>query len=91
MPSGFFDHELMLGVSRELRVGAVTYMDETGNHVTAGTPDSRPTPAYHIVGHLREFPEQCEIPLDLVREIVWEFVSSGGERPRAAIWKPMVW
>ncbi|MGA5497773.1 Imm1 family immunity protein [Streptomyces cinereoruber] len=91
MPSGFFDHELMVGVNSDLQVGAITFMDETGNHVTVGEPGSREDPVYHLMGHRREFPAECEISIALVREAVKEFISSGGQRPRCVAWKPMEW
>ncbi|MGA4979387.1 Imm1 family immunity protein [Streptomyces cinereoruber] len=91
LPAGVPDHELTVGVNSDLQVGAIAFMDETGNHVTVGEPGSREDPVYHLTGYMREFPEKCEISIVLVREAVKEFISSGGQRPRCIAWKPMEW
>lgn len=91
LPSGFFDHQLLVGVDAALQVGAVSFMDESGNYVTAGDSESREDPVYHFVGRVTEFPERSEIPIKLVRQAVKEFVSSGGRRPECVAWKRMEW
>lgn len=91
LPSGFFDHELLVGVYATLQIGAITFMDESGNHDTVGDSESREDPVYHFAGHMTEFPERSEIPLELVRQTVKEFVSSGGHRPECVAWKRMEW
>ncbi len=91
LPSGDFDHELLIGVDAAFQVGAITFMDVSGNYATAGAPGSREEPVYHIMGHLTEFPEESEIPIGLVRQAVKEFISSGGCRPECVAWKEMEW
>ncbi|MFE6461657.1 Imm1 family immunity protein [Streptomyces cinereoruber] len=91
LPAGVHDHELTIGVNSDLQMGAIVFMDETGNYATVGEPGSRKEPVYHLAGYMREFPEECEISIALVREAVKEFISSGGQRPRCVAWKPMEW
>jgi hypothetical protein len=91
LPSGAFDHELLVGVDAHLQVGAVTFMDGSGNYATVGNSGSREDPVFHIMGHMTEFPEESEISIELVRQAVKEFVSSGGCRPECVAWKRMEW
>ncbi|WP_078951923.1 Imm1 family immunity protein [Streptomyces sp. NRRL F-5755] len=86
MPSGFPDHELLVGVDRDLQVGVIAYLDSDGNVVTLGSP-GRSGPVYYIQGHMTEFPANSEIPIDLVRRGVKEFLSSGGRRPACVQWQ----
>ncbi|WP_327075492.1 Imm1 family immunity protein (plasmid) [Kitasatospora purpeofusca] len=81
------DHELQVGVDRELQVGVLLFIDRSGNFVTAGPESSRNAPEYYLAGHWTQFRDQVEIPLDLVREAVKEFLSSGGQRPTCVPWK----
>ncbi|MFD5891271.1 Imm1 family immunity protein [Streptomyces sp. NPDC060334] len=85
MPSGFPDHELLVGVDRNLQVGILAYLDSDGSVVTLGTLDR--SPAYYIQGHMTEFPANSEIPIDLVRQGVKEFLSSEGWRPTCVEWQ----
>jgi hypothetical protein len=87
MPSGAPDHELLVGVDRNLRVGLLAFMDAEGNVVTQGASDTRVDPAYCITGHRTEFPEHAEISIDQVREGAKEFLASGGQRPTCVPWK----
>lgn len=43
--------------------------------------------AYCAIGHRREFPDHSEIPVDLVRQAVKEFLISGGQRPECVQWQ----
>ncbi|MFE7564516.1 Imm1 family immunity protein [Kitasatospora sp. NPDC057500] len=81
------DHQLQVGVDKELQVGVLLFIDRSGNFVTAGAADSRNAPEYYLAGHWTRFRDQVEIPLDLVREAVKEFLSSGGQRPTCVPWK----
>ncbi|GAB2857592.1 hypothetical protein GCM10022221_66480 [Actinocorallia aurea] len=82
LASGSPDHELMVGVDRELGVGLLSFMDADGNFVSAGSVSS----TYCIQGHLTEFPESSGIPLDVVRRGLREFISTGGMRPEVVPW-----
>ncbi|MCX5397481.1 Imm1 family immunity protein [Streptomyces sp. NBC_00102] len=89
LPSGYPDHELMVGVDRDLQVGVLSFMDGSGNSVTLGAPEGRNDPAYYIQGHMTEFPACSEIPISLVRQAAREFISSGGQRPACVNWQPL--
>lgn len=82
LASGFWDHELYVGVSRDVPVGALAFAaPEVGRIVSAGGPDSRTGVAYFVAGHWTEFPDHSEVPVALVREAVREFLCSGGQVP----------
>ncbi|MEV7783164.1 Imm1 family immunity protein [Kitasatospora sp. NPDC088351] len=84
---GWPDHELVVGVDKELNVGLMSFMDRTENYVTAGPENSRNAPEYYLAGHWRSFPDQTEVSIDLVCEAVKEFLLSGGQRPVCVKWK----
>ncbi|MFE9832857.1 Imm1 family immunity protein [Streptomyces halstedii] len=89
LPSGYPDHELMVGVDKDLQVGILSFMDGSGNSVTLGAPEGRNDPVYYIQGHMTEFPACSEIPISLVRQAAREFISSGGQRPACVKWQPL--
>ncbi|WP_328786031.1 Imm1 family immunity protein (plasmid) [Streptomyces canus] len=92
LPSGFPDHELLVGVDKKLQVGALEFMDQDGNVVTLGTSGGRGEVSYFIAGNMTEFPERSEIPIELVRRAVKEFLTSGGQRPTCVQWQvPESW
>jgi hypothetical protein len=62
-------------------------MDAEGNVVTLGSPEGRGEVSYFIVGNATEFPDRSEIPIDLVRRAVKEFMVSGGQRPMCVQWQ----
>ncbi|MFD4905216.1 Imm1 family immunity protein [Kitasatospora purpeofusca] len=84
---GWPDHELLVGVDKELNVGLMSFMDRVENYVTVGPESSRNAPEYYLAGHWRSFPDQTEVSIDLVREAVKEFLASGGQRPACVAWK----
>jgi hypothetical protein len=87
LPSGFPDHELLVGVDGNLQVGVLEFMDAEGNVVTLGSPEGRGEVSYFIVGNATEFPNRSEIPIDLVHRAVKEFMVSGGQRPMCVQWQ----
>ncbi|AJF64044.1 Imm1 family immunity protein [Streptomyces vietnamensis] len=88
LPSGFPDHEVMVGVSRDRNAGIIAFMDgDVGNIFTAGMPGSEPVTAYFLAGHPMEYPENCEVPIALVREALKEFLLTGGNVPACVEWK----
>ncbi|MER5501861.1 MULTISPECIES: Imm1 family immunity protein [unclassified Streptomyces] len=92
LPSGFPDHEFMVGVDGERQVGVLSFVDEK-NYVSLGSSGSgRGEVAYFVVENPTEFPATAEIPLALVRQAVKEFLSSGGRRPTCVQWQePEIW
>lgn len=92
LPSGYPDHELLVGADGEFRVGVLAFMDSDGNVVTLGSPEGRSEVSYSIMGHATEFPAHSEIPIDMVRRAIKEFLASGGQRPTCVQWQtPEVW
>ncbi|WP_130335869.1 Imm1 family immunity protein [Streptomyces sp. BK022] len=85
MPSGYWDHELSVGVDRVAQVGALTLAVDDG-YVSKGQMD-RGIGEYMLLGHVREFMPGSEIPIDLVREAVKEFLVSGGQIPMCIEWQ----
>jgi hypothetical protein len=87
LPSGDPNHELLVGVDRELQVGVLAFMDD-GNEVSLGPlSSSRGEVVYCIMRHATEFPDRSEVPLELVRRAVKEFLVSGGQRPTCVEWQ----
>ncbi|MFB6772794.1 Imm1 family immunity protein [Streptomyces sp. NPDC056337] len=92
LASGFPDHEFLVGVNKELQVGVLGFMDETGNLVSLGRAAKQGNAAYYMVGNEREFPGRSEISIALVRQAVMEFLTSAGQRPTCIEWQePEVW
>jgi Immunity protein Imm1 len=94
LPSGYHDHELMVGVDGSRQVGVLAFMDSGGNVVTLGSPEDYryEEVAYCEMGHRREFPDNSEIPVALVRRAVKELLVSGGQRPECVQWQtPEFW
>ncbi|MGW7441946.1 Imm1 family immunity protein [Kitasatospora sp. NPDC054795] len=85
--SGIPDHEFQVGVDKGLQVGILLFIDASGNFVSAGPPESRNSPEYYLCRHWTQFRDQTEIPLDLVRKALREFLESGGQRPTCVSWK----
>ncbi|MEW2134892.1 Imm1 family immunity protein [Streptomyces sp. NPDC005435] len=85
LPSGYRDHELAVGVDRVAQVGALTLAADDG-YVSKGSTD-RGIGEYMLLGHVREFMPGSEIPLELVRRAVKEFLSSGGRVPACVEWQ----
>ncbi|MFE7530318.1 Imm1 family immunity protein [Kitasatospora sp. NPDC057542] len=81
------DHDFQVGVDRELQVAVLLFIDDTGNYVSEGSPDSRSAPVYYLAGHRTEFRDQVEIPIDIAREAVKEFLLTKGRRPTFITWK----
>lgn len=88
LPSGFPDHEVMVGISRSKDAGIIAFMDgDVGNIFSAGESVSEPVTSYFLAGHSMEYPEGCEVPISLVREAVKQFLLTGGKVPTCVEWK----
>ncbi|WP_176740295.1 Imm1 family immunity protein [Streptomyces sp. Ncost-T10-10d] len=92
LPSGFPDHEFMVGADGKRQVGVLSFMDEK-NFVSLGSSGSNGGEvAYFVAGNPTEFPSAAEIPLALVCQAAKEFLSSGGRRPTCVQWQePEIW
>ncbi|WTG38685.1 Imm1 family immunity protein (plasmid) [Streptomyces anulatus] len=87
LPSGFPDHEFLVGVDRERKVGIVSFVDDR-NYFPAGKGrEVAGEVEYYFTGNSREFPADAEIPLPLVRDAVVEFLLTGGKRPQCIEWR----
>lgn len=93
LPSGYPDHELLVGVDRNLPVGVLAFMDaESGNLVTCASSEGRGDVSYLIMGQSTEFPDRSEVPIEVVRQAVNEFLVCGGRRPSCVQWQvPTAW
>jgi hypothetical protein len=84
------DHEMLVGVNGDTGVGAVRYAGNGDwySHGDRTNPDGVIF-AYFGTGH--EFPADAEVPLDLVREAMWELMTMGGRRPSCVAWQEDAW
>jgi hypothetical protein len=90
LPAGVHDHELLAGVDKDRMVGVLAFRDD-GNWASLGS-EGRGIVLYYITGHPAEFPDRSEIPVDLARQAVKEFLVSGGQRPECVQWQePKFW
>ncbi|MFE7713190.1 Imm1 family immunity protein, partial [Streptomyces sp. NPDC057486] len=87
LPSGFPDHEFLVGVNEERQVGIVSFIDDKNYLSTGDLEGQGEEVVYHFVGNPRELPASAEIPLPLVREAVKEFLLSGGQKPACIEWQ----
>lgn len=57
--------------------------------VYAVDPDDRPEFPDHemAIGTGHDFPADAEVPLDTVREAMWELLTTGGRRPGCVTWQ----
>ncbi|MGW3163306.1 Imm1 family immunity protein [Streptomyces sp. NPDC001142] len=92
LPSGFPDHEFMVGADGKRQVGVLSFMDEK-NYVSLGSSGSNEGEVtYFVTENPTDFPATAEIPLALVRQAAKEFLSSGGRRPTCVPWQePEIW
>ncbi|MFJ9639218.1 Imm1 family immunity protein [Streptomyces sp. NPDC101178] len=87
LPSGFPDHEFMVGVNGKRQVGILSFTDDA-NYLSLGSrPNGEGEVTYHIAENPTEFPVSAEIPLSLVRDAAREFLLSGGRRPVCVEWQ----
>ncbi|MET7334515.1 Imm1 family immunity protein [Nonomuraea sp. NPDC005650] len=85
--TGFPDHELYLAVNGDAGVGALKYADPAGNWASSGRPETQSgAGGYRMIHERIPFPANSDIPLDLARQAVKEFLS-GGRRPGCVPWQ----
>ncbi|NEB94074.1 Imm1 family immunity protein [Streptomyces bauhiniae] len=85
-PSGEPDHEFLVGVDPDGKVGIVCFADAEASFVPKGVA-ARKEVTYMLLTYPRDFLESPEIPIDLVRRATKEFVHSGGLRPTCIEWQ----
>ncbi|MER5604335.1 Imm1 family immunity protein [Streptomyces sp. NPDC002265] len=87
LSSGWPDHEFLVGVGAGGQFGILCYSTgDEGALIPDGAPTA-PVATYMLNTYPREFLEPTEVPIDLVREAVKEFVLSGGRRPTCLEWR----
>lgn len=86
MLAGVPDHELLVGADGDLRVGVLAFMDD-GNWFSLDPLGGSGETSYSIMGAATEFPENSQIPIEIVRQAVLEFLSNGGRRPVCTQWQ----
>ncbi|MFD8915084.1 Imm1 family immunity protein [Streptomyces sp. NPDC059575] len=84
--SGDPDHEFLVGIDPDAQVGIVGFADGEGSYVPSGVAGKEEM-TYMLLTYPRNFLESPEIPIDLVRQVVKEFVLSGGLRPTCIEWQ----
>ncbi|MEU2510287.1 Imm1 family immunity protein [Streptomyces sp. NPDC007863] len=89
LPSGSPDHEFIVGVNPESKMGAITFSFDNHDLASVGETGSHEELFYHVAGHEAFFPENAEVPIALIRDAVKEFVLSGGELPTCITWQPV--
>ncbi|MFD7158825.1 Imm1 family immunity protein [Kribbella sp. NPDC059898] len=84
------DHELRVGVGPERKLGSVRYAgvvdEQRGAWYIGGQPIRHDEVYYEYMGSPQDFPADAEVPLDVVRQVIQEFLASG-TRPPSAQWK----
>ncbi|MGW5002530.1 Imm1 family immunity protein [Streptomyces hydrogenans] len=90
LPSGYPDHEFIVGVNSDTRKGAITFGYEEHSFATLAEAASGEEVLYHIAGNEAFFPENSEIPIDSLRNAVKEFVFSDGKLPTCVTWQPVL-
>lgn len=75
----------MVGVYKDAQLGVLSLLDD-GNLVPSGSVD-RGVVGYHLLGHSREFVAGSEIPVDLIRQALKEFLAFGGKRSTCIEWQ----
>jgi hypothetical protein len=88
LPAGVPDHELYLCVDGDRRVGALMFLDATGNWVSQGDSREEREIRYYLMGNETEVPSDANVPLPLVRQATRDFLTSGGHRPQSIRWQP---
>ena len=73
------DHGVIRYSGRAWPEGVISTGENTADHT------ERP---YFYMGSWREFPTSAEVPLDLIREAVKEFLTTDGARSTCIQWQP---
>ncbi|GAB3823908.1 Imm1 family immunity protein [Kribbella italica] len=83
---GSTDHELLVAVNERDQVGGLRYLADTGSFYAAGERSRYDELTYYYMGSERPFPKDSELSLDLIRQAVKEFLTTGGDRPSDIEW-----
>jgi hypothetical protein len=80
------DHELVIGANPKTDLGAVRYSGE-GTWWSRGEQTNPLGVEFAYFGTGQEFPADSEVPLAIVREAMWELLTTGGKRPGCVHWQ----
>jgi hypothetical protein len=88
--SGLPNHNMLVGVDHQEPVGAIYYFGEDVDDVyftrsTHAAADDEVI--YGYMGNERFFPRDSEVPIDLIRRAVKEFLATA-RRPTCVSWQP---
>lgn len=92
-PAQIPDHGLKMDVSPQFGVGALAYFgdpenEQSGPWVTKSGAQTTSAPLLHRdIDSATPFPVDAAISLDLIRQALHEFHSSGGRRPPSVAWQ----
>ena len=67
--------------------GVLTHTDATGSYTTTNGAEPGASITYDYMCHIREVPDNAEIPLPDVRKAAHEFVTTNGARPTCVSWQ----
>lgn len=67
-------------------LGAARYSGNAGTRYVRGERTRAEHVAFACFGTAQEFPADAEVPLSLVREVLWGLPESRGERPAGQNW-----
>jgi hypothetical protein len=90
-PAGVPDHELLVAVNHEDKVGGLQYFGPDQGHAATslGSEPRDEELSYQYMGNERIFPAASEIPLVDVIAAVKEFLQTG-VRPACVQWQPYI-
>lgn len=79
--------ELSVGLDPERGVGGLQYSGPGGRWFSKDRVSEYEQVVYCYFGNGCEYPHDSEVPIDLIRKAVVEFLESGGERPKSVEWQ----
>ncbi|MFC6090254.1 Imm1 family immunity protein [Saccharothrix lopnurensis] len=80
------DHELIIGADPRTGMGALRYAGD-GDWFSRGERTGPEEVVFTYFGVRHDFPADAEVPLDTVREAMWELLTTGGRRPGCVTWQ----
>ncbi|MGI5503742.1 Imm1 family immunity protein [Lentzea sp. CA-135723] len=80
------DHELLIGANATTGFGSARYSGEAGTWYVQGEHTKPGNVSFAYFGTEHEFPADAEVPLDLVREVLWGLLENRGGRPAGQNW-----
>lgn len=85
-PQGLPDHELRIAIDGRRKIGAIRYMSGNAAWYATGHESDLDEVVYFYMGHDEQYPQNSEVPVDEIRTVLQEFLTSGGDRPTSPTW-----